>query len=93
MALFLSIDHSTKQEGRLLFWGPDSVSAYKQYLSTFELSVVCGSVCLVVPACYKMAKKRWLEDEQITQELYLHSDSYKMLTSGDRDQIDSDNNC
>jgi hypothetical protein len=37
-----------------------------------------------------MASKRRLEDEQITQELYLHSDSDKTLTSGDSDQTDSD---
>jgi hypothetical protein len=39
---------------------------------------------------YKMASKRRLEDEQITQELYLHSDSDETLTSGDSDQTDSD---
>jgi hypothetical protein len=37
-----------------------------------------------------MASKRRLEDEQITQELYLHSDSDEMSTSGDSDQTGSD---
>jgi hypothetical protein len=37
-----------------------------------------------------MASKRRLEDEQITQELYLHSDSDGTLTSGDSAQTDSD---
>jgi hypothetical protein len=37
-----------------------------------------------------MASKQRLEDEQITQELYLHSDSEETLTSGDSDQTDSD---
>jgi hypothetical protein len=37
-----------------------------------------------------MASKRLLEEEQITQELYLHSDSDEALTSGDSDQTDSD---
>jgi hypothetical protein len=36
-----------------------------------------------------MAGKWRLEDEQITQELYLHSDSDKMGMSGDSDRADS----
>jgi hypothetical protein len=51
---------------------------------------VLGIVREFFPQCYKMASKRRLEDEQIKQELYLHSDSNETLTSGDSDQSDSD---
>jgi hypothetical protein len=74
----------------MLFLGSNSVSAYKQHLSTFEVSAVLGLVRVVFPQWYKMASRRRLEDEQITQELYLHSDSDETLTSGDSDQTDSD---
>jgi hypothetical protein len=63
-------------------WKPNSISAYKQLLNIFEVSAVCDF--------YKMASKRRQEDEQITQELYLHSDSDETLTSGDSDQTNSD---
>jgi hypothetical protein len=74
----------------MLFLGPNSVSAYKQHLRTFEVSAVLGLVRVVFPQWYKKSSKRRLEDEQITQELYLHSDSDETLTSGDSDQTDSD---
>jgi hypothetical protein len=74
----------------MLFLGSNSLSAYKQHLSTFEVSAVLGLVRVVFPQWYKMARKRRLEDEQITQELYLHSDNDETLTSGDSDQTDSD---
>jgi hypothetical protein len=74
----------------MLFLGPNSVSAYKQHLSTFEVSAVLGLVRVVFPHWYKMASKRRLEGEEITQELYLHSDSDETLTWGDSDQTDSD---
>jgi hypothetical protein len=45
---------------------------------------------VVIPQWYKKSSKRRLEDEQITQELYLHSDSDETLTSGDSNQTDSD---
>jgi hypothetical protein len=50
------------KNGRILFLGPNSVSAYKQHLSTFEVSAKLGLVCVVIPQRYKIASKRRLED-------------------------------
>jgi hypothetical protein len=72
----------------MLFLGPNSVSAYNQHLSTFEVSAKLGLVRVVIPQWYKKSSKRRLEDEQITQELYLHSDNDETLTSGDNEQTE-----
>jgi hypothetical protein len=80
-----SIDDSRKQEWTNFILGAKfclSLQTTPEHVWGFSSFSLYGS--------YKMASKRRLEDEQITQELYLHSDSDETLTSGDSNQTDSD---